>query len=200
MKITIERIVGWDRVLNSARTTAGKKELDKEPSDTFKKQLLISEHSPIRNLLYEITIEELPYWTAMHLRTHHMGFKSAEDDLFFIQTQRTDRTQKERDKIYQDAPVRLKIQANAQSLINVSRVRLCHKAMKETRETWEAVIEEVSKIEPFLAEVCVPNCLYRGFFPEQPTCGYVKTKKFMKIIQKYHESVPASNLQEWKFT
>jgi len=54
MKVTVERIVGWDRVLSDTRATVGKPPLNKEPSDIFKVKMLVSEHSPIRKLLYEV--------------------------------------------------------------------------------------------------------------------------------------------------
>ena len=185
MKVTVERIVGWDRVLSDTRATVGKPPLNKEPSDIFKVKMLVSEHSPIRKLLYEVTWEEIPYFVAMHLRTHHLGFKSAEDDLCFIQTQRTDRTQKERDKLPQDAPVLMRAQINAQALINGSRVRLCRIASKETQEAWRTMLHEVGKIDSALEFLCVPNCIYRGFCPEAETCGYYKTVTYETLLKEY---------------
>jgi hypothetical protein len=185
MTVKVERIVGWDKVLNDARATVGKSAINKEPSDLFKTRILISEHSPIRKLLFEVTWEGIPYWVAMHLRTHHMGFKSAEDDLYFVQTQRTDRTQRERDDLPQNAPVLLRAQINAQSLINVSRVRLCRLASIETRLAWEEMLKELSHIESMLSALCVPNCIYRGFCPEAESCMFFKTKKYEEELTEY---------------
>lgn len=189
MKITVEKILGWDRVLNDARITTGKNDLNKEPSNEFKKSILISEHSPIRKLMFEVTWEGIPYWVGMHLRTHHIGFKCGDDDLYFVQTQRSDRTQQERNKLPQDTPIRLRVILNAQTLINVSRVRLCKLASKETREAWGMLIKEIGLIEPKLSDLCVPNCLYRGFCPEGTKgCKYFNTfkgKKDLKNYQKY---------------
>jgi hypothetical protein len=185
MTVKVERIVGWDKVLNDARATVGKPAVDKEPSDLFKTKILISEHSPIRKLLFEVTWEGIPYWVAMHFRTHHMGFKSAEDDLYFIQTQRTDRTQRERNSLPQDAPVLLRAQINAQSLLNVSRVRLCRLASIETRLAWEEMLHELSNIESMLTALCVPNCIYRGFCPEAESCKFFKTGKYEEELTEY---------------
>jgi hypothetical protein len=192
MKITVEKIVGWDRVLNSARTTVGKKELDKEPSDVFKRQLLISEHSPIRNLLFEVIWQDIYYWVAMHLARHHIGFHSGEDDLIFIKTQRSDRTGIDRENLSQNALVNFRAVLNAHSIINISRVRLCNTASRETREAWELLIENLREIEPILASLCQPNCIYRGLCPEHPTCGYKKTAKYKKRFQHYLEQVTES--------
>lgn len=186
MKIKVERILGWERVLNDARITVGKEDLNKEPSDAFKKAILISEHSPIRKLMFEVTWEDIPYWVGMHFRTHHVGFKSGDDDLYFVQTQRSDRTQSDRNSLPQDAPIKLRVILNAQTLINVSRIRLCRLASKETREAWQMLIDDIKLFEPELGRLCVPNCLYRGFCPEgTKSCGYSKTDKGQKSIQNY---------------
>lgn len=197
MNIGVDRIVGWEHVLDGARTTVGKEDRKKDPSDEFKKSILISEHSPIRYLTYEIIYENMPYWVSMHFRTHHIGFKSGSDDLYFIQTQRTDRTQVNRDELPQDAPVRLRVVANAHSILNISRVRLCRSAMKETREAWEKTIEKLAVIEPVLANLCQPNCIYRGFCPEgQRGCGFEATRKFEKGLNEYREFCRCSSIRQ----
>ena len=56
----------WKRVLNAARRTVGKKPIDKEPSDSFKKEILLAEHSPIRLLEYDFTIENIRQWVSVH--------------------------------------------------------------------------------------------------------------------------------------
>ena len=79
---------------------------------------------------------------------------------------------------------------NAQEIINISRARLCNRAEKETRKIWNKVIEELRKIEPELANACVPNCFYRGFCPEFKSCGFNNTEQFKKTLNKY--------IEEWK--
>ena len=54
MKIEIDRITSWQRVLNAARFTIGKEALDKEPSNKFKRSIIFSEHSPIRLLEFDV--------------------------------------------------------------------------------------------------------------------------------------------------
>ncbi len=57
MKVTVEQETTWKRALNAARRTAGKKPLDKEPSDEWKDNILYAEHSPIRLVEYRISFE-----------------------------------------------------------------------------------------------------------------------------------------------
>ena len=56
----------WIRVVNAARRTWGKKPINKEPSDLFKKKILLAEHSPIRLLEYDFTWEDIKQWVTVH--------------------------------------------------------------------------------------------------------------------------------------
>lgn len=78
---------------------------------------------------------------------------------------------------------------NAQTLINVSRKRLCNTSAKETRDAWQAVKDEIAKIEPDMAAVMVRNCIYRGFCLEPDCCGYCKTEKFKKELNDYRNLI-----------
>lgn len=57
---------GWIRVVNAARRTVGKPPIDHEPSDIFKKKILLAEHSPIRLLEYDWTWENIKQWVTVH--------------------------------------------------------------------------------------------------------------------------------------
>lgn len=189
MECTVKRVMGWNIALNSARTTVGKKDLEKEPSDDFKKRSLISEHAHIRNLFYEAVWTDIPYWVVNHLARHHIGFHSGEDDTVFVETQRSDRTGLDRDKLTQDAPVTFRAVMNAHSIINVSRVRLCMVAAKTTIEAWQLFLVELGKIEPILFNLCVQNCLYRGFCPEPSCCGFVRTSAYRHELEDYRKFI-----------
>lgn len=194
MEVKVRCLTSWKEVLNCARTTVGKQDLSKEPSDEFKRKILVSEHSPIRNLLYQVEFKDIPYWVAMHLRTHHIGFHSGEDDLFFIKTQRTDRTNFPRDQLPQNTPVNMKIAVNAHSIINVSRVRLCGAAMPQTIKAWTQFMRKLEEIEPMLSQLCKPNCFYRGFCPEgDNTCGLILTDFYKENYPKYIKFVTGDN-------
>lgn len=174
----------WIRVVNAARRTVGKKPINHEPSDKFKRKILLAEHSPIRLLEYDFTWEDIRMWVTTHIVRHHEGCEK------FVHTQRTDRNEAlvalKRDDLPQGLLNDMDMTCNAQAFINISRKRLCNCASKETREAWKLVIEYLKEVDPILAEKCVPECLYRGFCPEfDNCCGYCKTEKFKKDLSKY---------------
>lgn len=174
----------WIRVVNAARRTVGKKPIDHEPSDKFKRKILLAEHSPIRLLEYDFTWEDIRMWVTTHLVRHHEGCEK------FVHTQRTDRNEAlkalDRDNLPQGLLNDMDMTCNAQAFINISRKRLCNCASKETREAWKLVIEYLKEVDPILAEKCKPECIYRGFCPEfDNCCGYCKTKKYEEDLKKY---------------
>ena len=64
MKIEIKRVTDWQRVVDAARFTQDKEPLGHEPSDEFKKQMILSEHSPLRELEFDIKMYGIPYWVS----------------------------------------------------------------------------------------------------------------------------------------
>ena len=197
----------WKRVLNAARRTWGKKPLDKEPSNKFKREILLAEHSPIRLLEYDFTMEDVRQWVTVHLVRHHEGCEK------FVHTQRQDINDqiekmtsevirilseeglvkngwKARDYLFQGQGNDMDMTCNAQAFINISRKRLCKGCPSpETRKAWEIVIEALREVDPILAEKCVPECVYRGFCPEtKRCCGYVNAKEFQKQLINYRKT------------
>lgn len=183
IKVTVEAVDGsWKRGLNLARRTAGKQPLEKEPSDQWKRKILIQEHSPIRAVEYILHFEQIRQWVTVHLVRHWLGF------IPFVHSQRQDRRVLEvpRDELPQGSLNDMDVLINAQSLINVSKKRLCGKASPETRHAWGLVKEEIAKLDPAMADVMVPECIYRGFCPyHEEGCGYVHTPKFQEDREKY---------------
>ena len=194
----------WIRVVNAARRTWGKKPIDHEPSDKFKKKILLAEHSPIRLLEYDFTIENLRQWVSVHVCRHHVGCEK------FVHTQRQDINSevevitkrlievlqkegllregwKERDYMFQGEGNDMDMTCNAQAFINISRKRLCMGCTSpETRLAWKLVIDALREVDPILAEKCVPECLYRGFCPEtERCCGYVNTDAYQEQLKEY---------------
>lgn len=164
MKTEILKIKGdWQEVVDDCRSTVGKESLGKEPSSDFKKRILISEHSPIRDISIKWKWENIPSWIATHWSRHKWEC--------FIKTQRSDRTGIDRNKLPQDTPVTFTGEANVQALIDTMRKRLCYQASPETREYAEDLKRAIHKIEPEISNVLVPQCVYRGFCSEMNCCG-----------------------------
>lgn len=167
MKTEILKIKGdWEEVVNDCRATVGKAELGKEPSKEFKRAILISEHSPIRDILIKWRWVNMPHWVSVHWVRHKWEK--------FVQTQRTDRTGINRDKLPQDEPQTFTGEANTQHLIDTMRKRLCYMASPETRHYAEDFKKELRNHQPEIADVLVPNCIYRCGCPEMDGCGFYK--------------------------
>lgn len=196
----------WIRVVNAARRTWGKEPIDHEPSDKFKRQILLAEHSPIRLLEYDFTIADVRQWVTVHLVRHHVGCEK------FVHSQRQDINDqveiitkrlievlkeegllregwRERDYMFQGETNEMDMSCNAQSFMSISRKRLCYGCTSpETRQAWELVIEALREVDPILAEKCAPDCIYRGFCPEgKRCCGYVNTEAYKKRLEEYRK-------------
>lgn len=161
----------WQEVLNDARFTVGKPALNKEPSEKFKRDILKAEHSPIRDISIKFDFIDLGTCYITHF-TRSKWEK-------YVQTQRTDITNVDRHNLPQDSPNSMRGEANVQHLIDTSRKRLCFKSSKETRQAWELLKYELHKIEPHIADVMVPNCVYRCGCPESTQCSSKMCEKWL---------------------
>ena len=180
--VHIEQVTPWKRALNAARQTVGKKRLDKDPSNKWKAEMLLAEHSPIRLVEYDWTWNDIKQRITVHFVRHHEGCEK------FVHTQRDDRNEQiiDSDALPQGALNDMDMTANAQALINISRKRLCACASKDTRDAWMQVKKAIAKIDPIMASKMVPECLYRGFCPEfRNSCGYADTEQFQIDLKQY---------------
>lgn len=180
MKIVITKVTSWTEVLNSARFTWRKSPKSGEPSVKWKKKIIKAEHSPLRCLMFNIDMYDIPSYTAGHFVRHIHAQP-------FVSTSRpdTDGHQVPRDEQKKSDLVNCRLFLNAEEIINISRKRLCNKAELPTRQVWQAVIAELRKTEPELANACVPNCIYRGFCPEFKSCGFADSELFMNKMSDY---------------
>lgn len=191
MRTEIIKIKGdWQEVVNDCRATVSKGELGREPSRKFKREILISEHDPIRDIEVKFRWRNIPYWVAMHWKTHIWRSRT--------NTQRNDRQENyDRNKAPQDSPVEFIGDPNAQHLIDTMRKRLCLMASKETREYAKDLKEALREVEPELSDALVPNCVYRCGCPENGDCGCFEAmvKKFPDMastdIQKRYDAFNA---------
>jgi hypothetical protein len=181
MKVEVIKVTSWKDVLNAARFTQRKEPLDKEPSDDFKRNIIRAEHSPLRCLMFNIDLYDIPYYAAMHFRTHKLVHVP------FVSTSRPDidGTQKPRNEQKKDEPVNMRLFLDAQEIIAISKVRLCTKAEAKTRGIWQQVINELYKQEPLLAIACVPSCIYRNMCPELSCCGYAGSDAYLLAREEY---------------
>lgn len=182
-KCVIDRFThddNWQMVKDATMNTIGKN-TGAYPDPVWKKQLLLSEHSPIRLIKFNWRWSNLKSWVSVHFTRHKIGIDH------FVVTQRTDRTGVNRDESPQGTLVKHVVDANAQAIINVSRKRLCKCASEETQQSWILFKNDVKKVEPELASVMVPECVYRGFCPEMFGCGFDKTAKYRNDLIAYRD-------------
>ena len=190
MKTNFRKIdADWLLAKNMCRSTVNKDFSDVEPSSEFITNLLISEHSPIRLINVVWSWEDIYSWVATHWSRHK--FEK------YISTQRDDRVEdkhvfddfdpvwvdedgnehhpyKTRNDAPQGALVKFNGYANAQNLIDAFRKRLCYQASPETRALAEDFKVTLHESQKELANVLVPNCVYRCGCPEFKACGYFK--------------------------
>lgn len=173
----------WEEVVDDARSTVGKPPLGKEPSEQFKRSILIAEHSPIRNISIKWKWTNIPSWVATHFSRHRWEC--------YIKSQRTDRTGIPRDILPQAVPVDFTGEANCQHLIDTMRKRLCRQASDETRHYAEDLKEAIHAVQPELADVLTPNCVYRCGCCEMQPCGW-----YAKMIERTGGKIASTNIRE----
>lgn len=188
MKTEILKIKGdWMEVASDCRSTVGKPPLDHEPSTEFKRKILLAEHSPIRDISVKWTWHGIKSWVATHWSRHK--FEK------YIKSQRSDRTGIPRDKLPQDAPVDFTGDANVQSLIDTMRKRLCRQSSPETRQYAENLKAALHEVEPEIADVLVPQCVYRAGCAEMKPCGDGKCF-FDVLIDQTAGAVATTHIQD----
>lgn len=189
MKTEILKIKGdWEEVVNDCRATVGKEELGHEPSASFKRKILISEHSPIRDIAIKWRWKNMAHWVTVHWVRHKWEK--------FVRTQRTDRTGIPRDKLPQDEPQTFTGEANTQHLIDTSRKRLCRQASPETRGYAEDLKVVIREVEPEISDVMVPNCVYRCGCPEMKCCGTEGYSYWDYLIKETGGGIVTPDIQE----
>jgi hypothetical protein len=128
----------------------------KQPTEKWLKELLVAEHSPIRELWFGIKME-IPYWVSVHFVRHHIGVNH------YVQTQRNDRqTKYDRNEAPQGQVVSHIMSVNAQELIFMAHKRLCKQASEETRHVMKEIVRQVIEVAPYMKDVLVPLCQYRN--------------------------------------
>lgn len=126
------------------------------------------EHSPMRTQLFTIEMYGIPTFVSVHLVRHKHGVEH------FVKSNRDDRNGVMADRL---TPVNHLMLINAQALVNMARKRLCFQAHTETTKLMTLIREEMKLVDPALAHVMVPECLYRNACHELKPCGYFDSLK-----------------------
>lgn len=179
MKTEIIKIKGtWQDVVDGCRATVKKPPLGHEPSDEFKRDILIAEHEPIREIWIKWRWLSIPYCIAMHWKTHIWPSRT--------NTSRSDRTGVDRSERRQTDPVNFEASMNLQHQIDTMRKRLCYMADPSTREYAEDYKATIRTVEPQASDVLVPNCVYRCGCPEMHMCENRTWMKFKSWCRAAH--------------
>lgn len=199
--LAIRPIVGWDEAYRAALATMGIDSKDKEPSFQWKVRSLMAEHSQCKLVQFCLSFKNLRQWCGIHYLRHM-------HTLPFIHSQRVDRRDldeyvekvmsilsddikhapdfNKRDYLFQGEANDQDFYVNAQTLVNISRKRLCACASKETREAWQMVKDLMQEIDPAVAHCMVRQCVYRGFCPEmRPACKHDHSIQFKFELHDY---------------
>ena len=161
-KVTVVKFdVDWTEIKNACRKTISMKDSNVVPDSKWKRDLLIAEHSPLRHSLITVDIEYVPFYVMGHIVRHSVGVTP------YVGTSREDRTGKDRSERSQTDLVSMRLDMNIQSLINISRKRLCNQADKQTQIVWLEVVKAIAEYDQDIAWACVPEGIRTCGCPEK---------------------------------
>lgn len=83
-------------------------------------------------------------------------------------------------------PVNLGILVNAQSLIDMAKLRCCNTSHSLTISVFNKIKEQVATVDPDLAAMMVRKCVHRnGLCGEPHCCGFNNTQAFQTELKQY---------------
>lgn len=178
--------VDWLKIKSGCMTTISK-QAGKEPSQEWKRKLLICQHSPLRRGVISWKWEQIPYAISTHFARHHEGCEK------FIATSRADRTGVKREERSQMDSVMMEMDANIQAVLNISERRLCTCADPLTRVYWKTLLNEIKEYDEDIYWACVPQCVRCGGCVEPfSNCKFyddlmkdVSKEEQMDVIKRY---------------
>lgn len=161
-KVTVVKFdVDWTEIKNACRKTISMKDSKVEPGSDWKRKLLLAEHSPLRHSLITVDIEDVPFYVMGHIVRHSVGVTP------YVGTSREDRTNVPRSERSQTDLVSMRLDMNIQSLINISRKRLCNQADKQTQIVWLEVVKAIAEYDQDIVWACVPEGIRSCGCPEK---------------------------------
>jgi len=125
-----------------------------------------NEHSPMRTQMFMVEMYGIPTFVSTHFRTHTQGVTH------FVKSLREDRCGDGTENRW--TPTNHGMFLNAQTLINLSRKRLCLKSHTETVKVMKAIKDQVAIVDSKLSEYMIPECIYRNGCHEDIPCGYYR--------------------------
>ena len=166
--------------------------------------------------MFWISVEEYYLANLIHLVRHHVGLQpfmmtsrndrsGHKDKTTWIAERLSDilsipeehRKKEEDDELHlllhelktacgRKQPTSLSILVNAQSLIDMAKLRLCKQSSPETIALFNAIKEAVKEIDSDLSEMMVAKCIYRNRLCGEPRCcEYNSTKAFQIELDHY---------------
>lgn len=148
--------VDWLQIKNICRSTVSMGDSNIEPTDEWKRKLLVARHSPLRAGTILWQSEDVPFYVMGHMVRHNVGCTP------FVSTSREDRTGIPREERKQTDNVNLQMVANIESILNISEKRLCNCADINTIKYWKQVLEAIKEYDETIFWSCVPQCVRCG--------------------------------------
>lgn len=165
LRVTVTDVTGLKYFKKACEATSGKP-IPEDRVIPLLKKMYKAEHSPIRERKFWVEVKNCPTIVANHFRTHNVGVEH------FHLSHRSDRTGVKDQESNRLTPTSFSFMCNAQSLINMARKRLCHKASPETLSVmWLIKQCLLDGVDFPLGELLVPECDYRKGCNELKSCG-----------------------------
>ncbi len=189
LKVTVKAFnVDWLAIKNACRQTISLKDSSIEPTEVWKRKLLVARHSPLRLGNVLVQIDNIPFYVMGHLVRHNVGCTP------FVSTSREDRTNIPREERRQTDLVSMQMVFNIESLMNISEKRLCNCADKTTIKVWKAVLEAIREYDKDITWACVPSGIAHGGctepFGDCRSCNHIlkqiSEEERMDVTKRYN--------------
>ncbi|NDV63931.1 FAD-dependent thymidylate synthase [Bacteroides sp. 224] len=120
---------------------------------------------------------------SLHLNMHQNGYNDGLEEALEDSIQELEWLKENSDRY---TPVNLGLFVNAQSLIDMAKLRLCLQAHKETVLVFQEIKKQIELVDPALSSVMVRKCVYRGgICGESTCCGFNNTPAFKIELEQY---------------
>ena len=175
----------WWHCKELALSTEGKT-IKNPPDERWKRKALLSRHSIIRCLMFDIKLR-IPYYVSVHFSRHKIGVEH------FVTSQRNDRQSNfDRLAARQDNMVTHRMVLNAEALMQMANMRLCNKADGATRKVMQKICLRVEELMPEFRGLLVPKCEWYGFCNEFYPCGRKISHAASEVAADLTISTPVS--------